>query len=153
MNELETKTAPYWAILKAHNIAIRFSFESHAMNFHVFDAAEGWRAGETVGEWGLFDGQNDFTFEEWERAEVEIDGGLKWDGCINWQTNPECMMHGCGPGHARKIADIFATVYHIGKRHFDLLGDEAPPLPDDVEIRPATLAIAMPPREDALLGG
>lgn len=137
MNELTTITAPYWAILKAHNLAIRFSFERHVMNFAVYGAAEAYYPGEQTGAWELWNGEDGHPFAEWEQAFWEIDGGLKWDGCINWQTNPECMMHGCSPRHAKQIADLFDTVYHIGKRHFDLLGDAVPELPDEVEIVPS----------------
>lgn len=121
-----------WAVLTDHNVAIRFAVFDHHVDFRVFDAAEGqscingkW----TDPEWGLFDGSSDFAFAEWEQAEWELSGYLKWDGCINWQTNPECMVHGCSPRHVDWINAVFGAVYAYGKRHFDLLGDEAPPMP------------------------
>lgn len=126
--------APFWLIMTEQNYAIRFSFDNgnYAMDFRVFAAAEGWHTGDTVGSWGLFDGNNDFAFEDWGNAFCEIDGAVKWDGCINWQTNPECMMHGCGPRHISTISAIFETVYAAGSAYYDYLGDEPPPMPKGV---------------------
>ena len=30
-----------------------------------------------------------------ETDEPDITGSVKWDGCMNWQTNPNCMAHFC----------------------------------------------------------
>jgi len=125
-----------WVVLGEHNYAIRFWLEPEyrlGLNFKVFSAAEGWHSDEDTskpGTWELFGGNDGWLFEEWEQAFWEIDGGLKWDGCINWQTNGQCMVHGCTPRHADAITAIFQTIYHVGKRYFDLLGDDVPPLPE-----------------------
>lgn len=41
----------------------------------------------------------------------DVTGSVKWDGCINWQTDPGCMAHGCGPSHADTVAAMFREVY------------------------------------------
>lgn len=46
-----------------------------------------------------------------DEATPDITGFLKWDGCINWQTDPECMAHGCGPSSADVIGSAFREVY------------------------------------------
>ncbi len=132
-----------WVILTGHNKAIRFSFADAicstidgrplSMDFAVYEAAFGGGINEP-GEWWLDEGNSglDLHLHDWERAFAEISGGLKWDGCINWSTNDARMMHGCGPRHATVIADIFATIYHVGKRHMDLLGDEVQDMPANV---------------------
>lgn len=130
----ETLPSPFWVILTKENYAIRFSFDyghTSALSFRVYEAScqmspeEKWeiRGGE--------DGCGDYEdLAAWKRAFASIDGALKWDGCINWQTNPDLMVHGCGPSHVNALQAIFATVYHVGKRYNDLLGDPVPPMPE-----------------------
>lgn len=130
-----TDLDPVWLILPEHNYAIRFAPDAYAIEFKVFAAAAS-KSADTDWSWGLFDGENAREFHEWQSAFWEIGGALKWDGCINWETNPECMVHGCSPGHADEITAIFRAVYTIGKRYFDLLDDPVAPLPDEaIEAR------------------
>jgi hypothetical protein len=128
MSESETIPAPAWVILTKHMLAIRFSFDyGHlsTMSFRVFLASE-----DEDGKWDIFATMDNFPLSEWGSVPWEIDGALKWDGCINWQTNPDCMAHGCGPRYVDQITAIFQTVYSVGKRRMSLLGDEVKPLPD-----------------------
>ena len=122
----DEERAAGWVILADHNVAIRYAVHPYVMNFAVYDCVLAGNTGDNM-EWTLF----------WANADNVIDGALKWDGCVNWQTNPDCMMHGCGPRHAQVIADIFAAIYHVGKRHFDMLGDNPPPMPANAIERPA----------------
>lgn len=43
--------------------------------------------------------------------EVVIRGSLKWDGCINWETDPDCMMHNCGMDSIRELTACFERLY------------------------------------------
>ena len=121
-----TVPAPSWVILPEHDYAIRFSFDhghASAMTFRVY-------ASQLIGT-GIFIGEDYAqSLADWDDAFCVINGTLKWDGCINWQTNPVCMVHGCSPSHMDDLTAIFQTVYRIGKRHMDLLGDEVKPLPE-----------------------
>lgn len=101
-------------VLTEHFKILICEFREHVMDFKVGSSCQ-----TVEGEWEAFNPQD-----------IELDGTLKWDGCINWQTNPECMMHGCGPHHAHAIAAIFQAIYHVGGRQFDFLGDDAPEPPD-----------------------
>lgn len=123
---------PAWIILTEQMIAIRFSFDyGHkcTMAFRVFDACQAFPFGSDEGAWQLTDCGETYALDKWQDAFCTIDGDLKWDGCINWQTNPECMMHGCGSNHVEQITAIFQTIYHVGKRHMDFLGDAVPAMP------------------------
>jgi hypothetical protein len=48
--------------------------------------------------------------------EAEISGSVKWDGCINWETNPACMMHFCGPSDADRLAALFKDVWEEARK-------------------------------------
>lgn len=47
-------------------------------------------------------------------GEVEIDGSVKWDGCMNWRTSEACMYHFCNPQHAVDLAHRFSKVWELG---------------------------------------
>jgi hypothetical protein len=49
----------------------------------------------------------------------EINGQLKWDGCMNWETNPSCMYHFCGPDDAFRLAKMFDYLYSFGKNYIE----------------------------------
>lgn len=121
---------PTWIVLPDQMMIVRCWFDTYrtSMNFRVWGACES-TSPEGVVTWELIDCGVIWQAEDWKDACWNFDGALKWDGCINWQTNPEIMMHGCGPQHVDQITAVFQTVYHVGKRHFDLLGDEVPALP------------------------
>lgn len=42
---------------------------------------------------------------------VVISGSVKWDGCINWQTNSECMAHACDAEELKKQLELVNVVY------------------------------------------
>jgi hypothetical protein len=46
-----------------------------------------------------------------------ITGRLKWDGCMDWETNPICMYHFCSPKDVFDLAKMFDYLYSIGKEH------------------------------------
>lgn len=141
MTDTDAVPPPLWVILPEQFVAVRCSFDrghTSTMDFRAFSLC-----GDADSGWELIHNCNPYPLADWQLVEAEIDGGLKWDGCINWQTNPSCMMHGCGPGHIGQVTAIFQTVYHIGKRHMSLLDDEVPPLPEGaIEIAEVTGADA-----------
>lgn len=133
-----------WVLLTRHGKAVRTSITradeaggANFMGFHAFGL-------EDADRMTLDDG---VALADWETASAQIRGELKWDGCINWETDPKRMMHGCGPGHVEEIAAILSTVYHVGKRHMDLLDEDAPPMPDgaieiiDEDLPPGRIAM------------
>lgn len=126
---------PFWVILEPYGYGIVFvPTNIHRgkvllLEFHVFGVVKASHGLDDPYQWIIWNGEGQWELSDWQVAEWEIDGSLKWDGCIDWQTNPECMVHGCSPRHAEEIAAVFSTVYHIGKRYMDLLGDDVPELP------------------------
>ena len=126
MTDEQTPPVSKWVIVPNCN-AIHFWREGNEswrpVYFRVFDACEAKGPDDEDFAWELLN--NDWF----------IDGHVKWDGCINWQTNPECMAHGCSPSYAEEMAHIFQAIYHVAKRYVDMLGDVAPPLPlETIEI-------------------
>lgn len=43
--------------------------------------------------------------------EPDITGNVKWDGCINWQTNPSCMAHYCNREQMDDFNSAFKWIY------------------------------------------
>lgn len=133
MGRQQQSLDPFWIILTGAWKAVRFSFDAghtSTMNFRVYAVAQA-RDGNWLIQGGR-DGCGDFDpLDMWAECFAQISGAIKWDGCINWETNPDVMMHGCGPHHVRELNEIFAAVFHVAKRFNDLLGDEAPELPED----------------------
>src|SRR6476469_10000179 len=48
--------------------------------------------------------------------ELEISGFLKWDHCMNWNTNDNCMYHFCSMEDAHRLTKAFALVYAAGPK-------------------------------------
>lgn len=42
---------------------------------------------------------------DWRKADWEVEGTVKWDGCCNWQTSPKCMVHSCDPEAMQRLFD------------------------------------------------
>jgi hypothetical protein len=40
---------------------------------------------------------------DWRKADWQVEGTVKWDGCCNWQTSPKCMIHNCGPESLQRL--------------------------------------------------
>lgn len=59
-------------------------------------------------EFEIFDSEASFGATE---ADVIVSGFLKWDHCMNWQTNPECMAHFCTLADAERLTRAFAALY------------------------------------------
>lgn len=53
-----------------------------------------------------------------DEGEPSWTGWVKWDGCINWQTDPGCMAHFCGPHAVDDFAAAFRTVWDTARPHF-----------------------------------
>ena len=49
-------------------------------------------------------------------GEVEITGSVKWDGCMNWETNPQVLYHFCSPDDAETLAASFKDVWTEGRK-------------------------------------
>ena len=52
---------------------------------------------------------------EWE---TEITGHIKWDGCANFETNNDCMMHVCGVEEFSDISLIMQHLYALAREYF-----------------------------------
>ncbi len=59
----------------------------------------------------------DFESEEYEMV---VRGSSKWDGCMNWETDPDCMYHFCSDFDADMLAALFKEVWVLAK---ELMGD------------------------------
>ena len=122
-----------WVILTDDNMAIRFDRHELRADFSVFSASltTRWHNGKKESErWELDDCGESWALDQSADAFWLIRGRIKWDGCVDWETNPDCMMHGCGPSHGEWVAKMFEVIYAYAKRHFDLLGDETKPMPE-----------------------
>ena len=66
--------------------------------------------------------------EDVEQARVFLEGGLKWDGCCNFQfpEQNECMLHTCGRHNMIEIGELLLFIYDLGKTE---LGDHWYPEP------------------------
>lgn len=55
-------------------------------------------------------------YEIWIKPDLEqeekpdITGSIKWDGCMNWQTNPDCMAHFCEKDDISSLSAAFLWV-------------------------------------------
>lgn len=38
-------------------------------------------------------------------------GSVKWDGCVNWESNPGCMVHSCGLSDVESFGRALALAY------------------------------------------
>lgn len=58
--------------------------------------------------------------DEWHKGPTEVDwelaGELKWDGCMDFQTNPECMVHGCVRADMESVGRVLVAVWDMGSR-------------------------------------
>lgn len=62
-----------------------------------------WRQGDAhVLAFRFFSAYPGMPTDDWE-----IEAGVKWDGCINWETNPDCLYHFCDPGSVASLARAF----------------------------------------------
>lgn len=71
-------------------------------------------------QWRLDETTVEFRFIDDEGIAV-IEGAMKWDGCVNWETNPTLMMHFCTLDNLqdlvrkfRRVAEITASKFEIG---------------------------------------
>jgi len=49
-----------------------------------------------------------------EEDNVDAYGFLKYDGCMNWQTDPDCMAHFCDPEQAGNFMNAIKHVWTLG---------------------------------------
>lgn len=55
-----------------------------------------------------------FTVERlWNEAEwdVDVEGSLRFDGCMNWTSADACAVHFCGPEDVEAFAAALRRVY------------------------------------------
>jgi hypothetical protein len=51
-----------------------------------------------------------------EKAEKFLHGGIKWDGCSNWDFHTDqCLAHFCGRKNATSIGRLIDRMYDITK--------------------------------------
>lgn len=65
---------------------------------------------------------------------VEFSGRIKWDGCIDWSTDRDCQLHGCGPEHVNMLHDIFATAFNFAHSWLDGHWFTAPAIPETAAL-------------------
>ena len=80
-------------------------------------------------EFQLFDASN--VDGEIKDARIELSGFVKWDGCINWETDRSCMLHGCGPAPSDVVA-VFTAIYAASHSMLETPIFEPPSMPDGV---------------------
>ena len=51
---------------------------------------------------------------------MEVRGSIKWDGCMNWETDPNCMYHCCSVDDVDILAALLKEVWILAK---PLLGE------------------------------
>ena len=57
------------------------------------------------------------TEEDPHKVKSWMHGGLKWDGCINWQfTDEEVMVHFCGRADAARLGRVLDLIYDLGQK-------------------------------------
>lgn len=56
--------------------------------------------------------------------EVVFSGTIKWDGCSNWETPKECMLHICGPDMMLDFSKVLMKCYLIAGEHFPEIMEE-----------------------------
>jgi len=56
-----------------------------------------------------------------DEGEASITGHVKWDGCMDWQTNPNCMAHLCEPEAVPDLAWAFREAWRLCG---DAMGDK-----------------------------
>ena len=44
---------------------------------------------------------------------LEIDGGIRWDGCANFYTHGPAMFHTCGPEGVDELATCLRVAYAL----------------------------------------
>ena len=59
----------------------------------------------------------EFEILDHQDGEMEIAGTVKWDGCCNWQTNPDCMAHFCQLSDLDELREFFNRVYALAAQH------------------------------------
>lgn len=73
-------------------------------------------------------------------GETEVEGHVRWDGCVNWQTPDGTMAHSCVPADVASLAAALMMVWPLARR---LYGDRADPLADwgeeDLSASPGAL--------------
>lgn len=84
----------------------------YSVKFWVFPTCQ--TTGENP-ETLIHDDNETYPLDTWRDRFWEWRGTLKWDGCANWETNPECMMHFCEPSEAQAMADVWKTIYRLAQ--------------------------------------
>lgn len=52
-----------------------------------------------------------------EDGEAAVEGGVKWDGCINWNTSDAGMYHFCSADDAQRLTRAFERVWKLAAEH------------------------------------
>jgi hypothetical protein len=55
-------------------------------------------------------------------ADPLFSGHIRFDGCINWETSPDVMLHFCDPDDADEFREVFRRLWELPGQ---LLGDTA----------------------------
>ena len=88
------------------------------VDFKVFDAA--WCSDDNRPL--IMDNGAPYPLETWKDRFWVWGGYVKWDGCSNWQTNPDCMAHFCGPNQGEDLATIWQEIYRLAANNLTECG-------------------------------
>lgn len=94
-------------IERFENFAFTVSLDSHVANFTVVRADE--HEGQTY-----YLGESGELMDDFAKAEVVLDGCVKWDGCSNWDyRTDQCMAHYCDRDGALALGCLIAHLWDI----------------------------------------
>jgi len=51
--------------------------------------------------------------ENTQGDDIILSGSVKWDGCSNWQTNEDCMLHACEREELVNIGLLMAECWDL----------------------------------------
>lgn len=88
--------------------AVQASIHEYHMHFKCFqvDAEDGIGAPMLDGEDGIPTAGLSPEDAFWN---IRID--VKWDGCSNWETNRDCMVHFCRRDQMEELSALFVECY------------------------------------------
>lgn len=61
-----------------------------------------------------------FLFFDEHNDEWRVRAGVKWDGCINWETNPNYLYHFCEPACVARLARAFDRAWEFTRDNLDV---------------------------------
>ena len=100
-----------------HELDLRFTIvaspHDYWVDFKIYDIVEAHDDGKSF-SWpriGAEHGMDVVTRLDW--AEPYLSGGVKWDGCSNWQFDEQerCMLHACYREGLLRLGEVMARCW------------------------------------------